>query len=196
VNLLHRKVAGVLPATSATRRWPAGRAYTASERALLRWVHASFVDTMLTAHDALVGGLTEGERDRFVNEWDVVALMMGLPRRLCWADARGLRAYIDMEITSGAAKPGRGSRLVASTVLHPPVRTPLMRPGMDMLAFIATGLLPPRLRRAYGLRWTAAHQASFAAMRLWLRAARPALPRRFRISPVYDVALARAQGRA
>jgi uncharacterized protein (DUF2236 family) len=195
VNLLHRKVAGVLPSASATRHWPAGRAYTASERPLLRWVHASFVDTMLTAHDALIGGLDEGDRDRFVGEWDAVALLMGLPRRLCWADARALRNYIDMEITSGRAVPGRGSRLVADTVLHPPVRSPLMRPGMDMLAFIATGLLPPRLRRAYGLQWTAAHQASFAALRLWLRAVRPALPRRFRISPVYDNALARAQGR-
>ena len=66
---------------------------------------------------------------------------------------------------------------------------------MDTLAFIATGLLPSELRRAYGLTWTPAHAAAFAALTRSLRLATPAMPRRLRISPVYDLALARAEGR-
>jgi uncharacterized protein (DUF2236 family) len=195
VNLLHRKVAGALPAGHGTQRWPSGRLYSASDRDLLRWVHASFVDTMLTAHDVLIGGLRESERDRFVREWDSVALLMGLPRRMCWPNAAALRAYVEEEIASGRAVPGKGSQLVARTVLHPPVRTPLMRPGTDALAFIATGQLPDRLRRAYGLVWTPAHAAAFKGFRLSLAAMLPVLPRRLRVSPVYDLALARTQGR-
>ena len=195
VNTLHRKVAGVVPRAHATRRWRAGQPYSAADRTLLRWVHASFVDTMLSAYDALVGGLTEEDRNRFVREWDAVAALMGLPDDMSWPHAQALRDYIEAEITSGAALPGPGSRLVAQTVLHPPVRTRLLRPGMDTLAFIATGLLPDRLRRAYRLHWTPAHTAAFRGMRLWLHSVRPVLPRRLRISPVYDLALARALGR-
>ena len=71
----------------------------------------------------------------------------------------------------------------------------MLRPGMDTLAFIATGLLPSELRRGYGLRWTPAHAAAFAALTRSLRLATPGMPRRLRISPVYDLALARAEGR-
>jgi uncharacterized protein (DUF2236 family) len=195
VSQLHRPVSGVLPADNGTARVPAGTHYSASDPALLRWVHASFVDTMLVAHDALVGGLSTLERDTFVREWDEVARLMGLPRSQCWPDAAGLRRYVEQEVQRGQALPGAGSREVAETVLHPPVRSKLLRPGTDTLAFIATGLLPAQLRRGYGLRWTPAHAAAFSALTRSLRVATTALPRRLRISPVYDVALARSEGR-
>ena len=120
---------------------------------------------------------------------------MGLPRSLCWPDAEALRGYVDQEVRRGHALPGAGSREVAETVLHPPVGSPLLRPGMDTLAFIATGLLPSELRRGYGLTWTSAHVAAFSALTRSLRLATPAMPRRLRISPVYDLALARSEGR-
>jgi uncharacterized protein (DUF2236 family) len=66
---------------------------------------------------------------------------------------------------------------------------------MDTLAFITTGLLPEELRRGYGLAWTPAHAAAFAALTRSLRLATAALPRRLRISPVHDLALARSEGR-
>ena len=195
VGGLHRRVAGTLPAANATSRVSPGTAYSAGDRTLLRWVHASFVDTMLVAHDSLVGGLSRAERDTFVREWDEVARRMGLPRSQCWPDAAGLRRYVEHEVRHGQALPGEGSRQVAETVLHPPVKTRLLRPGTDTLAFIATGLLPSQLRRGYGLTWTPAHSAAFAALTRSLRLATPAMPRRLRISPVYDVALARSEGR-
>ena len=170
MNRLHRPVSGTLPAANGTRRVPGGTRYSAGDPALLRWVHASFVDTMLVAHDALVGGLSGGERDTFVREWDAVARLMGLSPSRCWPDAAALRRYVDREVRRGQALPGAGSREVAETVLHPPVGSPLMRPGMDTLAFIATGLLPAELRRGYGLRWTPAHGAAFAGLTGSLRA--------------------------
>jgi uncharacterized protein (DUF2236 family) len=195
VTGLHRRVSGVLPEANGTARVPGGTAYSAGDPDLLRWVHASFVDTMLVAHDALIGGLDERDRDAFVREWDAVADLMGLPRKRCWKDAAALRSYVRQEVERGAALPGAGSLEVAETVLHPPVGSPWLRPGMDTLAFVATGLLPPRLRRGYGLAWTPAHRAAFAALTRSLRLGTTALPRRLRISPVYDLALARSEGR-
>src|SRR5579864_1942664 len=103
VNALHRPVTGTLPAANATVRVPAGTVYSASDPALVRWVHASFVDSMLSAHDALVGGLTDAQRDAFVREWDAVAKLMGLPRGRCWRDTAALRAYIEEEVRRGQA---------------------------------------------------------------------------------------------
>ena len=196
VNALHRGVVGTVPAGHDTAHVRPGQRYSGMDRALLRWVHATFVDTMLVTHDALVGRLDEGERDEFVREWNAVAALMGVPRTLRFRDAAQLRRYVAREVARGGAVPGSGSRMVARTVLHPPVTSPLLRPGMDLLAFVATGLLPAPVRTAYGVRWTPAHRATHAALRTWLRTILPVLPRRLRISPVYDRAMARTRGRA
>jgi len=192
---VHTRIAGRLPASHATTRVRAGREYSAANAPLLRWVHASFVDSMLATHDALVGDLGDADRDGFVREWEAVAALMGVPGRLLWPSAAALREYVARQIARGPCLPGAGSRLVARTVLHPPVRSRVLRPGMDMVAFVAVGLLPPALRAAYGFPWTRAHAAAHAATFASLRAAHPLLPRRLRISPVHDLALARAQGR-
>ncbi|HWW10687.1 MAG TPA: oxygenase MpaB family protein [Candidatus Acidoferrales bacterium] len=191
---VHRRIAGEIPEENATPSVRPGRAYSAANPALLRWVHASFVDAMLSSHDALVGGLSDTERDRFVLEWDAVAALMGVPARLLWPDARSMRAYVLRQVARGPAVPGAGSRQVATTVLHPPVGSPMMRPGFELLAFISTGLLPAEVRRGYGFSWTPAHTAAHRACLVSVRSLRRVLPRRFRVSPVYDLALARAQG--
>jgi hypothetical protein len=132
VTRLHRRVSGVLPEANGTSRVPGGTTYSADDPDLLRWVHASFVDTMLVAHDALIGGLDERDRDAFVREWDAVALLMGLPRRRSWKNAAALRRYVQQEVERGGALPGAGSLEVAETVLHPPVGSPWLRPGKEI----------------------------------------------------------------
>jgi uncharacterized protein (DUF2236 family) len=195
VNRMHLRVRGALPRAHATDVQPRGTAYTALDGELLRWVHASFVDTMLVTHDALVGGLTPVEHTRFVREWDAVAELMHVPRELLWRTHRELRAYVDREVARGVALPGIGSRLVSRTVLRPPLPSPWLRPGWDVVAFTTVGLLPAAVRRAYGILWTPAHSAAHRALCLSLRRSRPLLPERLRISPVYELAVARVEGR-
>lgn len=194
VNRLHRKVAGTTPRGHGTRKVRAGSAYSAMDEELLLWVHATFVDTLLVSHDRMVGGLTEADRDRFVREWEVVARLMGVPQRLLWPDHASLRRYVDTQVARGPARPGRGSRLVADTVLKPPLPSVALRPIMDALAFMSTGFLPARLRRGYGITWTPAHAAAHLGITTMLRATRAGLPRRLRVAPIYDFALARSHG--
>ena len=160
VNALHRRVIGRLPDANATNRLDARSRYSASDPDLLRWVHATFVDTMLLTHDAFVGGLDDWERDAFVREWHAVAALMGVPKRLLWRDAAALRAYVRRQVERGPVHPGEGSRRVAGTVLHPPVRSPILRPGMELLGFIAAGLLPEQVRDGYAISWSGAHAAA------------------------------------
>jgi uncharacterized protein (DUF2236 family) len=195
VNRMHTRVIGTLPDDHATRRMHAGAGYTALEGDLLRWVHASFVDTMLVTHDALVGGLSERDRDAFVGEWDAVAALMHVPPRLLWTSHRALRAYVDGEVRRGVAVPGAGSRLVSRTVLRPPLPSPWLRPGWDVVAFTTVGLLPAAVRRGYGITWTPAHTAAHRALCLTLRRTHDRLPRRLQMSPVHELAVLRTEGR-
>jgi uncharacterized protein (DUF2236 family) len=195
VDRLHVRVTGTLPDEHATRRQHPGTAYTALDGELLRWVHASFVDTMLVTHDAVVGGLTTADRDRFVREWDAVAELMRVPRRLLWRNHHELRSYVDRQVARGVALPGAGSRLVSQTVLRPPLPSPWLRPGWEVVAFTTVGLLPAAVRRAYGITWTPAHTAAHRALCLTLRRAHPLLPHRLQVSPVHELAMARVDGR-
>jgi len=195
VDRMHTHVSGTLPLPHATTVQRAGTGYTALDGELLRWVHASFVDTMLTTHDALVGRLTTADRDRFVREWDAVADLMRVPPRLLWKTHRALRTYVDRQVARGVAVPGAGSRLVSQTVLRPPLPSLWLRPGWEVVAFTTVGLLPAAVRRGYGITWTPAHSAAHAALCLTLRRARPLLPHRLLVSPVHELAVARVEGR-
>jgi uncharacterized protein (DUF2236 family) len=197
VNRLHSTVEGRLKRSHATATVRGGSAYSGRDAELLRWVLATFVDTMLVAHDAFVGTLVEADRDRFVREWHAVAALMGMPTTTLWQTRAQLSEYVAAQLDAGvgAAIPGDGSRLVAETVLNPPATSAAMRPGWAVVTFTTVGLLPASTRRAYGIRWTPAHAAAHRAISLWLRTGRVAVPRRLKVSPVYDHALARAEGR-
>ena len=195
VNRMHQRVVGRMPAANRTRRVRAHSPYSAMDEDLLLWVHATFIDTLLVSHDQMVGGLTEVDRDRFVREWEVVARLLGVPQRLLWPDHAGLQKYLKRQLRRGPVKPGPGSRLVADTILKPPLPTPMMRPFMEMLTFSSIGFLPPELIRGFGIFWTPAHDAAHRGMRLMLRTGRRTMPRRLRIARIYDFATDRTRGK-
>lgn len=194
VNRLHRSVRGRLPRRHATSAVASGTPYRASDPRLLQWVHATFVDTMLVTYEALVGDLPSGADDEFVREWNAVAELMGVPPRRRWRSREALAAYVDEQVSTGPARPGHGSRLVARTILAPPVPA-AARPLWSFVAFATVGLLPAPTRSGYGIAWSPVHTAAHQGLCLSLRAAHPVLPRRLRISPVYDAAMARVARR-
>ncbi len=191
VNRLHGHVRGHLRRRQRTPSLPPGRPYSARDPELLRWVHASFVDTMLVAHDAFVGGLQEAERDRFVREWNAVAALMGVPRASRFETRAEVSAYIGAELRAGRAQPGAGSREVARTVLSPPLPSVMAAPAWGLVAFAAVGLLPPRVRHGYGIAWSPLHAAGHSALCAGLRTTLPRLPRRLRVSPAHQWAARR-----
>ncbi|MHB8718885.1 MAG: oxygenase MpaB family protein [Candidatus Dormibacteria bacterium] len=195
VNRLHRGVHGRLSRPHATEAVPSGSPYSGRDPELLRWVLATFVDTMLVAHDIFVGGLTVAERDGFVVEWRAVGDLMAVPAGGGWDSRSDLSAYVAGVVASGRGRPGAGSRLVSTTVLRPPLTSLTQRPLWDTLAFATVGLLPAEIRHAYGVRWSPLHSAAHATLAAGLRSGRVILPRRVRVSPVAEFATARAEGR-
>jgi uncharacterized protein (DUF2236 family) len=75
------------------------------------------------------------------------------------------------------------AREIASTVLHPPLPLPL-RPAMDAVNLVTASLMPPQLRREYGLAWDPVRAALLTGSRAWVRrVAMPLLPDRLRHVP-------------
>jgi len=194
VTRLHGRVKGDLPRGHGTSAVRGGSHYDANAPDLLLWVHATFVDSLLVSHDRLVGGLTEADRDTFVAEWEVVGRLMGVRPELFWPDYAALRGYVDAQLAS-FARPGPGSLLVAETILHPELPSAALRPVFDMLSFASLGFLPPALRDAYAIPWTPTREAAHRSLCLLLRTARAGVPRRLRVAPIHEFAMARSRGK-
>ncbi len=197
LNRRHRAVEGLLPPGHGTRRVRAGTPYAARDAALILWVPAALVETLIVCHDALVGGLTAGDRDRMVCEWNVVARLLGAGAAPAFASWPGLQAWIARDIVDGPVLPGRAAREVAATILGgpPPGDVPLVRRALRPLTrLVVQGLLPEPVRDAYGIRWRRRDAGAHAAALAAIRRSHPWLPPPPRRSPAHQAALARLEG--
>jgi len=87
VRKIHERVRGVDPET--------GRPYSASDPALLLWVHAALVDSGLAACALFGDELSQADADRYVAEMTVAACIVGVPEHLAPSTTAELADYID-----------------------------------------------------------------------------------------------------
>jgi uncharacterized protein (DUF2236 family) len=145
---------------------------------LLLWVLASLADSAIVVHERYVGAL---DREAYWADMRVVGRLFGLRARDLPAD---LQAYV-AEMLDGdvLAVSARARELALQVVLHPPVPL-LARPLLELVDTAVVGLLPPRLRRAYGLSWDPARGAALWANAAYVRRVLlPLLPPRVRWTP-------------
>jgi uncharacterized protein (DUF2236 family) len=86
VRRVHEHVRGTDPVT--------GSAYQASDPALLLWVHATFVESLLVGCELFGTALAAAEADRYVAEMTVAAELVGVPPGLAPASVADLRQYL------------------------------------------------------------------------------------------------------
>jgi uncharacterized protein (DUF2236 family) len=178
VRAMHRRVRGVLAEPAG--RYPAGTPYAADDPELLLWVLATLADSGLVVYERYVRTLRTAERDAYWRDYRQVGRLFGLRAREM---PDSLEDYIedmlrgaDLEVTDEARD------LAVRIVLHPPV--PLaVRPALELANFVTIGLLPPRLRREYGLSWDPARSlAVWAGAEYAKRLVVPLLPGRLRFA--------------
>lgn len=151
VRAMHRKTRGELDRPAG--RFPAGTPFAADDPDLLMWVLATLVDSGLLVYDHYVASMSDAERDAYWQDFRVVGGLFGLKDDEMPADIAGFDAYMrdmldgdDLLVTAAARE------LAIDFVMHPPV--PLARrPMVELVNFVTIGLLPPQLRRQYGLHW-------------------------------------------
>jgi uncharacterized protein (DUF2236 family) len=92
INTIHDRVSGRLPATAGG--FAAGERYSAHDAELLRWVHATLLDSILIAYETLVGPLTAAERDQYCAESVVMEPLLDIPAGLLPRNTVQLDAYV------------------------------------------------------------------------------------------------------
>lgn len=163
-------------------RYAAGTAYNAADPALRLWVLATLIDTTLLAYEQFVAPLTAREHEAFYADSLVFARRMGLGAGVMPPTLAAFGAYMDTMLHSDALVVSATTRDLAQAVLHPNVGL-VPRTGIRVAGFVAAGLLPPRLRAAYGLPWDARRQRALDLLSRTLRTIHPVLPRALRLMP-------------
>lgn len=140
VRRVHTHVRGVAPD---------GRAYSANDPHLLRWVHVAEVDSFLVAHDRYgAERLGPRQRDRYVADMARIASELGVPDppRDVASLQRTIGSYRHELAGTSAA------REAARFLLAPPLPPVAIGP-YAVLGAAAVGLLPVWARRPLRLPW-------------------------------------------
>jgi uncharacterized protein (DUF2236 family) len=151
INAIHDGVHGALADRHGS--FAAGTRYSAHDPDLLAWVHATLVDTFIETYHRFVADLSDGERDRYCAESTRIEPFLGIPTGRLPRTHGDLRSYIAATLASGEIVPTDVARTLAREILHPPLPWPA-RPLTALSRLVATGLLPPAIRRAYDLPWS------------------------------------------
>jgi uncharacterized protein (DUF2236 family) len=182
INVIHDRVLGRLAAPAGV--FPAGEAYSAHDAELLRWVHATLLDSLPHAYEMLVGPLTPEERERYCVEAAVIEPLLDIPPGLLPRNTTDLDAYMRDMFSSGGITVTPGSRALARAALFPP-RWWLLWPALRPLQLITIGSLPPAVRDAYGFAWTSRDARAlirWTTTLTWLRRLTPAVIREWPIA--------------
>jgi len=166
INAIHDRVNGRM--RDAARGYPPGAQYSASDPDLLRWVHATLLDSMPLAYERFVGPMGDGWRDRYCEESAGVARLLRMPEAGAIRTAAELDAYLHGMLGGPAIQVTPSARGVARPLLYPPLADPT-RPAAWMVRLVTLGLLPPAIRSQYGFPWSPARERALAAFTLLVR---------------------------
>ncbi len=184
MNAIHAAVRGSVPET--------GRDYMARDPRLLLWVHATLIDTALRVYDRYVEPLSEADAEAYYAESIEIATRLGVPHDAMPASLAGMRDEMARMIASGEVEVSPTARGLAPFVLHPTRFPP--RLAWDAAHLISLSVLPPAVRRGYGIRWSRARERGMDVAATTIRRTLPLVPSPLRFVPHYRSALRRARG--
>ncbi len=158
VEAAHVRVQGRL--AHAAGPFVAGTAYHGRDPDLMCWVWATLVDTAVVVYERFVATLTPLAREAYYRDQSAMARVLGVPADRVPADWTAFRAYFDALLDSDVLTVTPDARDIAEAVLHPPGAAQ----AGGLVRTITAGLLPPRLRQAFGLDWGPRREARLAAL--------------------------------
>jgi len=168
-----------------------GTGYAATDPQLLLWVHATLIDSALVTFEAFVGPLSYAERETYYQESKLLGGLLGLPNSTYPPSLADFEAYLTGVLAGDSLVVDTRARELAQAVLRPPLRR-IPSLAYWPLEAVTAGLIPWRLRAAYGLRWRRAEQLAFAAAQRGVPRMVGLLPRRLRVvAPARRAAAAR-----
>jgi len=175
IRAIHARVRGEL--RESTGAYPAGTRYSAEDPALLLWVHATLIDSVVLIYEKLVAPLSPAERDEYCVEAAEVAVALGaesndLPRT--WI---ALEEYLTREYASGRIVVGQDARMIVDAILFPPLSV-ISGPFAWINRLVTLGLLPETVRDQYRYDWNGRRDRQLQSVLKAIRGLRRLTPRR------------------
>ena len=178
VGNIHKRVHGTVEDHEAVAR---GTSYDARDPQLLMWVHATLIDSAIVAYDLFVKPLSLQEKARYYEESKKLAELFDIPNAIVPRSLGEFSAYFDKMIQGNTIAVGPAARSLAHDIVYP---TPwILRPAAPLFRVVTAGLLPERLRSAYGLKWNGPREKVFWLFARLFRLLLPLIPGPVRIVP-------------
>ena len=181
MNAIHASVAGVVPET--------GEPSSALDPELLLWVHATLVDTALRVYHHFVAHLSDEEKEAYHSEARQIAIRLGAADASLPQTLAGLRAEMDRMIGGGEVRVSATARSLAPAVLYPSPFPP--RVVWDLAHLVSLSVLPPAIRRGYGIKWSPGRDRGVERLAAASRRLLPFVPDLLRHVPTARAAEAR-----
>jgi uncharacterized protein (DUF2236 family) len=196
VHRLHERIKGELPEAAGAH--PAGTAYSAFDPELMLWTLAVIADSGRVMYETMAGELSEGEREALWQDYVRFGELFELPREAVPATYREFQDWFDAKLASPDLHATAHALEMAPLVAFRQPVPPHARANIAVQNLVIKGTLPPRVREIFGIRWSAAHEASFQSVARAHRQARHAMPRplrRGRNDYFFDLVTAREKRR-
>ncbi|MGH7796347.1 MAG: oxygenase MpaB family protein [Candidatus Binatia bacterium] len=178
VETIHQRVHGMVPPGEPL---PAGAAYDASDQALLLWVHATLIDSAMVAYDLFVAPLTAADRQEYYEDSKKLAALFGIQEKNIPSSLTAFDGYMADIVASETIAVGPTARSLAQGILYP--HPWLLKPAGPVFRLVTAGMLPEKLRDAYGLKWTGPRAKRLSLAAGAIRGTLPLVPSPLRIVP-------------
>jgi uncharacterized protein (DUF2236 family) len=191
INSVHEHVRGRLPEDAG--RFAAGTPYDATDPELLLWVHSTLVDTTFEVHNRYIRTLSMSELEQAYEESKVAARLLRVPVEVLPADYTSFRTYFDGMIASDTITVAPFQRALVKDVLYPNLRF-VPKPVLWPTVAVTASLLPPKVRKDYGLEMSFVERQIAGWSRRLVRAMLPVAPSVLREMPQARRAALRIRG--
>ncbi|HEU4599090.1 MAG TPA: oxygenase MpaB family protein [Solirubrobacterales bacterium] len=178
VHRLHERIRGELPEAAGAHA--AGTPYSAFEPELMLWTLAVIADSGRAMYETMVRPLSPAEREALWHDYVRFGELFGLPREAVPASYPEFAAWWEEKLTSPDLHATPHALEMAPLVAFEQPVPRSARANIALQNLVIKGTLPARVRSIFGIRWSAAHEASFRAVAATHRRTRPAFPRRLR----------------
>jgi uncharacterized protein (DUF2236 family) len=185
---------------NALHRGISGPGYSARDPQLSLWVHATLIESTIVANDRWLEPMSGARRAEFYAETRPIGRAFGVPETLLPVDLAAFERYwADMLAPDGPIQVSATARGLGRAVLEPPLgplsawlpggavtRPWLARVPAAAYAWTlwpAVGLLPERIRDAYGIAWGPIQRLVASWLVTGWKAWRPLMPEDFRQMP-------------
>jgi len=178
VRRVHEGIKGSLPEAAGVHR--AGTPYSALDPELMLWTLAVIADSGREMYETLVRPLSDAEREDLWQDYVRFGELFDLPRSAVPGSYREFEEWWDGRLASPDLQATEhGLEMAPLVAFRQPVPA-AARGNLAVQNHVIKGTLPPRVRAIFGIRWSAAHEASFQAIAAAHRRARRLFPRPIR----------------